>query len=101
MLASFTLENIYFYLKSEKKLKTRKKNCICLACVRKMSYMPLFNTLLIMLIFFFQYRLMLSHDGSGKGAALVAAVADRMLQEKKKVQSLENDMESLNVQSNS
>lgn len=44
---------------------------------------------------------MLSHDGSGKGAALVAAVADRMLQEKKKVQSLENDMESLNVQSNS
>lgn len=48
-----------------------------------------------------KYRLMLSHDGSGKGAALVAAVADRMLHEKKKVQSLENDMESLNVQSNS
>lgn len=31
----------------------------------------------------FQFKLMLSHDGSGKGAALVAAVANR-LQNKKR-----------------
>jgi len=31
-----------------------------------------------------EFKMMLSHDGSGKGAALVAAVADRLLQEKKK-----------------
>lgn len=44
---------------------------------------------------------MLSHDGSGKGAALVAAVADRMIQEKKKLQSVQNDMDKLSVQANS
>ena len=49
---------------------------------------------------------MLSHDGSGKGAALVAAVADRLMQEKKpvqakQVQAVQNDMDNLNVQENS
>lgn len=29
-----------------------------------------------------QFKLMLSHDGSGKGAALVAAVASRILKER-------------------
>ena len=42
---------------------------------------------------------MLSHDGSGKGAALVAAVANRMLNEKKKEQSVQNDMENLDLES--
>ena len=49
--------------------------------------------------FIFQFRLMLSHDGSGKGAALVAAVANRMLNEKKKEQSVQNDMENLDLES--
>lgn len=44
---------------------------------------------------FSQFKLMLSHDGSGKGAALVAAVADRLKQEKKqkdqKAQSITTD----------
>lgn len=31
----------------------------------------------------FQFKLMLSHDGSGKGAALVAAVANRLLEKKR------------------
>ncbi|CAG5127581.1 unnamed protein product, partial [Candidula unifasciata] len=31
------------------------------------------------------FKLMLSHDGSGKGAALVAAVADRLLQKKRQL----------------
>ena len=44
---------------------------------------------------------MLSHDGSGKGAALVAAVADRLINEKKKLQAVQNDMDNLNVQENS
>ena len=42
---------------------------------------------------------MLSHDGSGKGAALVAAVANRMIQEKKNLQSVQNDMGNLDLQS--
>ena len=44
---------------------------------------------------------MLSHDGSGKGAALVAAVADRLIKEKKPVQAVQNDMDNLNIQENS
>lgn len=45
-----------------------------------------------------QFRLMLSHDGSGKGAALVAAVADRVLQQKKQQQqALANGMNDLSV----
>lgn len=48
-----------------------------------------------------KFRLMLSHDGSGKGAALVAAVADRLINEKKKLQAVQNDMDNLNVQENS
>ena len=45
-------------------------------------------------IFTLQFRLMLSHDGSGKGAALVAAVAHRVEMERK---NLENQMQDLNV----
>ena len=44
---------------------------------------------------------MLSHDGSGKGAALVAAVADRLINEKKKLQAVQNGVDILNVQENS
>lgn len=40
-----------------------------------------------------KFRLMLSHDGSGKGAALVAAVADRVRQQKQ----LANGMNDLSV----
>lgn len=36
-------------------------------------------------MFFLQFRLELSHDGSGKGAALVAAVAIRLREEKKEI----------------
>ena len=37
------------------------------------------------LVFLFQFHMMLSEDGSGKGAALVAAVAQRMANEGKTV----------------
>ena len=37
------------------------------------------------MFFLFQFHLMLSEDGSGKGAALVAAVAERMANEGKTV----------------
>lgn len=43
-----------------------------------------------------KFRLMLSHDGSGKGAALVAAVADRV-QKQKQQKALANDMKNLNI----
>ncbi|XP_052772317.1 hexokinase type 2-like isoform X2 [Mya arenaria] len=44
------------------------------------------------------FRLMLSHDGSGKGAALVAAVAHRVAEEKQnKQQELANGMHNLAV----
>ena len=33
-------------------------------------------------LFFFQFKLQLSHDGSGKGAALVAAVSTRLMDSK-------------------
>lgn len=40
---------------------------------------------------------MLSHDGSGKGAALVAAVSDRVHKEKQQRKALANDMKNLAV----
>jgi len=46
----------------------------------------------------FQFRLMLSHDGSGKGAALVAAVAHRV-NEAKKQRQLADRVGNMNVNS--
>ncbi|KAH3707305.1 hypothetical protein DPMN_066706 [Dreissena polymorpha] len=47
-----------------------------------------------------KFRLMLSHDGSGKGAALVAAVAHRVEEEKKKQQQpLARGVKDLNLNS--
>lgn len=36
---------------------------------------------------FLQFKLMLSHDGSGKGAAIVTAVANRISREKEQKQN--------------
>lgn len=45
------------------------------------------------LFMFFQFKLMLSHDGSGKGAAIVTAVANR-LRESGKESIGENGLEN-------
>ena len=61
-------------------------NCHVLACILSFTSFSI-----NILTFLFQFKLALSHDGSGKGAALVAAVAMR-LRDMKKKQEISYDM---------
>lgn len=82
---------------SQKKFNSVDFHCLCCDLVSyfcpsissslllSSAYQLLLPTNYRCFFLFLQFKLMLSHDGSGKGAALVAAVADRLLQKKRQL----------------